>query len=315
MPKLNFIFIFTGLLTLIIFGDVSAQVCNCSSAPLIDNRRFEPLQSDELRLGVTHEYHELLIQSNSDPSTLTPLPQTFLHRTLLEFQHALNRNWSILGSLPFIMAHIEPHEVQNHGGNRFSSDIGTFSIFTAYQFLNIEDPLSFKWAIGPGIYLPTGPSTLSSAEEPTNTWYALHTGSWAYSIWTQISSSFDLILPWDLFLNGSYRVNRAGQMSGIQGSYKIGDHLLLTGGSKTRLNDRFSYTGILQFRSESADQWNRDRQAGTGNTILQSISRFTYAPNGNFVTNIDLKLPLLEQENGVQIKDKYMISASLYITM
>lgn len=315
MPKQFFIFIFTVFLILFTIRDVSAQVCNCSSAPLIESRRFEPLQSGELRLGTSHEYHELLVQPNSDPTTPTPLLQAYLHRTLLEFQYALNRNWSILGSLPFIMAHIEPYEFQNHRGNRFSSDFGTFSIFISNQLMNIEAPLSFKWAIGPGIHLPTGPSTISFADEPTNTWNTFHTGSWAYSIWTQISSSFDLILPWKLFLNGSYRMNRTGQISGIRGSYKIGNSFLLTGGSKTRLSNRFSYTGILQFRSESDDQWNRDRQESTSGTILQSISRFTYAPNSRIMTNIDLKLPLLGKQNEVQIKDKYMISASLYLTI
>lgn len=293
-----------------------AQTCSCAGAPLLGAQSTTPVFGGDMIIGLTHEYHDISnLHVDGSRASSNRSTERVTQSTLLEAHYGISSKFSLSGTFTYV--HKERTTgIQTDSPQSLSvAGVGDALLLAKYQLFNRLAPPAVQWKIGAGGKIPLGRFNVRNNDFLLNADMQPGTGAWDGIVWSQLTSNFELGIPWNLFLVGSYRQTGSAERFGSNDNYKFGNELLVTTGNTAALGKGFSYTGMMQYRSTSSDQRNEIKQPNTGGYWYSLINRIGYSFSERVSTNIDFRIPISENLNGLQPTTSYAASASIFINL
>lgn len=307
------------LLTVWIVGLFSikstAQTCSCAGAPLLGAQSSAPVFGGDLFIGISHEYHDISrLYVNGD---LVENESTFrtTQSTLMEVHYGLSAKLSISGTLTHVRKYRQTGLHTQNPQSLTVSGVGDGLVMLKYKLFDRRKPPSLQATIGSGLKVPLGSFDVRNNGFLLNADMQPGTGAWDSIVWSELTSSFDSSFPLNLFLIASYRSTGSSERFGTNDIYQFGNELITTAGGSTSLGEKIGYTAVLQYRSASSDKRNEVQQPNTGGFWISHISKISYSINDRYSVQIDGRIPLMQELNGLQPTTSYAVTFSFFVNL
>lgn len=253
--------------------------------------------------STTYEVHEIdqLVQGSSKVRDETGRERS-TQSLILETSYGINESWSIAGLFSAIK-----HQRQIGSANKDSaSGIGDSIVMVKYTPFKVGLFSRNGISIGLGAKMPIGDDKekalviLSEDMQPS-------TGAWSAILWAHASHSFSQSAKTQIFASTSYSRNYENDRD-----YQFGDELTFSLGGSYRTDSRWSFAGILRYRTTDRDQRNSSDIPNTGGDWIDFLPTVQYHFTDKLAGKISARIPVWRDLNdALQFTTSYAVSWSV----
>lgn len=317
MQKLSILVI---ILSVVFSGknQVMAQACCTAGTPLMNALDVSATPGGVLNISLTYDYNVL-----EDAIDGSEKIEAFRNRVsksfILDLSYGLNQRLSFTSLLTFT----QHTRMFNHSNPLKSAEkvstrgIGDALLLAKYNILPLDIISQRELALGIGLKLPLGASTLKNGDVLLAADMQPGTGSWDGFLWGSFFQGFLPLTRFNFFVNGTYRFNGTNdryRLSDIDSGYKFGNEIILSAGAAYSTESLFNFTLVARYRNTQPDMLGSAEVPNTGGNWIYlvpginiNLKPLTYRISG--------QLPAYRQLNGIQLTTTYSVSIAVFYSI
>ncbi len=312
MNRFSIVIIFLFLST-----DIYSQACCSAGSPLLGSLDITSSAEGELQVGITYELNSLQdIYAGSER-----LDDNFRERRvnsyIFEANYGLTRKVSFSALFTYITQSRNINSYGDLSSNLLTSGLSDAVVLVKYNVIPLSLVDQFELSLGAGLKLPFGNSTLRSDGILIPADMQPGTGSWDGILWGYASKGFVPVIPLNVFVNVSFRLNGTNNRFGdsFKQGYTFGNELFINIGAGYRTDTFFDFTLMLRYRSTTPDQFDGGNLPNTGGTWFYLVPGVNGKISEKFVARLSGQIPLYRDLTGTQLTTTYTASLGLYYTI
>lgn len=300
-------------IALFIYNNVSGQACCTAGTPLLGSLEMTSAPQNVLQLGLTFD-HNNLNDVFSQSSKLENIErQRISQSVLLEINYGITSRISLTGILTFNRQERTISENVASGNKLLASGIGDAVILTKYSLFQFSIFNPNELAIGAGIKIPTGNSSLKSNGILIPADMQPGTGSWDLFLWSFYNRRNFLINNLTLISSISYRFNGSNnRFENSEEGYSFGNEFNYNFGFSYPIISTLEFSVIGKYRNTQNDTFSNDDIPNTGGNWLNITPGLTYYLSDKFSLRVNGELPLYRNVDGTQLTTTYKTSFSIF---
>lgn len=307
-------YLFFSLFVAALAGTANGQTCSCAGAPLIGSQTIGSTGGGNLVLGLTFEHNEISSLYNGSEELENETVRRNTQTLLFEANYGLSDRLSLSGTLTYIQKYRKTGlqnpdftETLTTGG----IGDGLFMLKYAIHPQTLWEP--YQIALGAGIKVPFGTTSLRSNGLALNADMQPGTGAWDGVGWSYLSYTFrahDI----NVFAINSYRLTGTNERFTAFDEFRFGNEFVSEVGSSGPVLDRLSYLLTIRYRSSSSDLRNGEKLPTTGGKWINLRPGLNYQLSNRWGLRISGKLPVFQHLNGTQPTTTFTLSGSIFFS-
>lgn len=311
---LSFLFLFVFVL---LPFTASGQTCSCAGAPLLGTQSAGASGQGNLLIGLTYEFNQITNLYAGSTRLSNNSVERNTQSTLLEINYGISDRVSISGTMSFVHKNRESG-ISNPAGTQITTTTGIGDGVVLLRYILSQQSLwnRYHLAVGAGTKAPFGSTSVRTPGGLLfNADMQPGTGAWDGIFWSMAGLS---LLPGssiNLTLTNSYRVTGTNQRFTENDDYRFGNEFISNFSASNSINNRFSYTLNIRYRSTTSDRRNEVSMPNTGGEWLSIIPDFYVGFSENISIKLSGQIPVYQDLRGFQPTTTYALSASLFINL
>jgi hypothetical protein len=281
--------VFASLLLVLLCRSENAfacATCLCGD-PTLTSMGMEKPFAERMRSGVEYlNRGETVGEANDGEHVIAEQRLTY------NFSYALNTTWIFAASLPLVTKHVDRYDLSSEQG----SGVGDMDVYARWFIGGDESfPVRELWGLQFGMRLPTSSEQYANGEavdfdaQPGAGATIPGLGAW-YGYYRT---------PWFLYTSATYQ---HAIDEGYQG-YQAGDVFLVTGQAQYALNTKLALLFGLDARYKRQDRYYGVVDENSGGSLVMAAPGLTWAPYEDWVVNLNVQLPIIQNGYGRQDED------------
>jgi len=262
-------------------------------------------------MGLTYEYKDISSLYNGNTQLSNESVERNTMSVLMEINYGITRRLSVSGTFTFIRKHrVTGLQNPEFKESITTSGLGDGLLVAKYAIhpYSITEP--FNIALGAGLKIPFGTTSLESDGFTLNADMQPGTGAWDGVAWGYASKTFRTENI-TVFLQSTYRKTGTNNRFTSTDNYKFGNELVTILGVSGPVAERLSYVFQLRYRSTASDQRNGNKMPDTGGRWIQVKPGISYRFTDRMNVYVSGALPLYQHLNGIQPTTSYSLTGSL----
>ena len=294
---------------------IMAQTCSCAGAPLLGTQSTGASGEGNLLIGLTYEFNQITNLYTGSTRITNNTAERNTQSALLEINYGITDRFSLSGTISFVQKFRESG-LSNPAGSQTSTTNGIGDGVLLLRYVLSQQSLwnRYHLAIGAGTKAPLGST---SVRNPNGLLFNADmqpgTGAWDGIFWSQTAISLLPRSTMNLSWINSYRITGTNERFTENDDYRFGNEFISNLSASNSINDRFSYSLNLRYRSTASDQRNEITMPNTGGIWLSVIPDLFIGLSESLSLKLSGQIPVYQDLRGFQPTTTYTLSASLFI--
>ena len=294
---------------------IMAQTCSCAGAPLLGTQSTGASGEGNLLIGLTYEFNQITNLYTGSTRITNNTAERNTQSALLEINYGITDRFSLSGTISFVQKFRESG-LSNPAGSQTSTTNGIGDGVLLLRYVLSQQSLwnRYHLAIGAGTKAPLGST---SVRNPNGLLFNADmqpgTGAWDSIFWSQTAISLLPRSTMNLSWINSYRITGTNERFTENDDYRFGNEFISNLSASNSINDRFSYSLNLRYRSTASDQRNEITMPNTGGIWLSVIPDLFIGLSESLSLKLSGQIPVYQDLRGFQPSTTYTLSASLFI--
>ncbi len=312
--------LFFGVLMLSFTGlpvSIQAQTCSCAGAPLLGTQSAGASGQGNLLIGLTYEFNQITNLYTGTTRLSNNSVERHTQSALLEVNYGLTNRLSVSGTMSFVHKNRESG-ISNPGGSQLATTSGIGDGVVLLRYVVSQQSLwnRYHLAIGAGTKAPLGSTSVRSpAGLLFNADMQPGTGAWDGVFWSMAGLSLLPRTTMNLAWVNSFRFTGTNQRFTENDDYRFGNEFISNISASNSINDRFSYSLNIRYRSTTSDRRNEITMPNTGGKWLSIIPDLFIGISDNLSMKLSGQIPVYQDLRGFQPTTTYTVSTSLFINL
>lgn len=291
----------------------TAQTCSCAKVPVGSSLERPTTEAGVWQFGLTYEYHpiaDIYIGSEelkNDSRTRTS------HTALFDISVGLTRQLSVSTQMTFTQQERESTALLGSGESLRTRGIGDGLLLLKYNVIMPSGGSRLQAAIGGGIKVPFGTSSLANNGTLISADMQPGSGSWDGLFWTYLNQGLDDQNELAVYSTTSFRYNGSADRGGtFPKGYRSGHELVSNLGISRRQSERFDLLLGVLVRHASTDQAGSQTVPNTGGIWVNLVPMVNYNWSPALTIRVGGQAPIYRNVQGVQATTSYTLSLALF---
>ena len=307
----------SAIIFLLLSFEIFSQACCSAGSPLLGSLDITSSAEGELQVGLTYEFNSLQDVYSGTVRLNDDLRERRVNSFILEANYGLTRRISLSTLFTFITQSRNIFSYGDISSKLNTSGLSDGVILVKYNIIPLSLFDQMELSLGVGLKLPMGNSTLRSDGILIPADMQPGTGSWDGIFWGYASKGFVPVIPLNVFINVSYRLNGTNNRFGesFQQGYTFGNELFVNLGAGYRTDTFFDFTLMFRFRNTAPDQFDSGQLPNTGGTWLYLVPGINGKINDRLIARLSGQIPLYRNLTGTQLTTTYTASLGLFYSI
>ena len=286
-----------------------AQTCSCAGAPLLGSLEAAATPRGSFQLGITYQRHainDLVSDSESiDRVDRTRTTDSFL----LEVRIGITRSLSATALLP-VVTHRRCVDTDLGSDKLTSFGQGDLLLLAKYSPMRASAFSPYESAVGIGVKLPIGASTLRSQGILLSEDMQPGTGAWDGVLWGYAARAIHRSGASRIYSSLSYR------RTGTNGrEYRFGSELLSVAGFTHQVTPLIGYSVAGRHRWTGPDRRAGSDMPNTGGSWLSVAPTVSLTFTPSVLLRANIEAPIIRDVAGTQFTTSYAASVAVFYTL
>lgn len=309
-----FKFVLTALaLCFVAAGHATAQTCSCAKTPVGSSLERPMMEAGTWQFGLTYEYHPIADIYVGSEELKDDTRQRTSHTALFDLSVGLSRRLSVSTQLSFTQQERESTARLGTGESLRTRGLGDGLLILKYNLIMPSGVRRLQVAVGGGIKVPMGTSSLTNNGTLISADMQPGSGSWDGLIWAYLNQGIADNEEMAIYGTTSFRFNGAASRGGsFPNGYRVGHELVSNLGFSRRQSDKIDLLLGIRLRHAATDQANSQTVPNTGGTWVNLVPMINFNWSPSLTLRAGGQAPLYRNVQGIQATTSYTLSLALF---
>jgi hypothetical protein len=304
------------LLPLIETDTLMAQACSCGGAPLMSSMDLPSTPAGSWQIGLTYEFNSISDVVSRTTELNDDTRSRSVHSGILEISYGIGNRLSLSTLFTFLQQ--ERNSGIQGGSGEFlrTRGFGDGLFILKYDLFPYTVSSQRQLAVGGGIKIPFGKSSLLSNGSLIAADMQPGTGSWDAVLWGYAYQGLQRYFPAGLFISGTYRFSGGNNRFGSSNEgYKFGNELITTVGINHDPVSFLDYTIAFRYRQVGADSFANGELTNSGGKWLDFAPGIVFNISQSIGLRSSARIPLYRKLEGTQLTTSYSLLFSVFYSI
>ncbi len=305
----------SALIILISAQSALGQACSCGGAPLMGSLEFPTTNNGAWRIGLTYEFHEIADVVSGSTELNDNTRQRNVHSGLLDISYGITDRISASAIFTVLQQERETNSAEGTGEFLRTRGVGDGVVMMKSDLVPFSLKSFRQLAIGAGIKIPFGKTSLTANGSLLAADMQPGTGSWDGVLWGYAYQGFQPIAPIGIQANATYRMNTENdRFGGSNQGYKFGNEFIANLNVHYSPIPLFNYSLGMRYRSVAADRFAGLELPNSGGSWFDLVPGINVNINNSWGVRGGARIPVSRALDGIQLTTNYALTFAVFRT-